>query len=100
MKAAMENGINAVKSFPVSSEFDDDNGMHKLVSAEAGMRGTVVALWGVTFVAGMVGWISLFDVEAAVLAGIGVLFMFSIITSVVWWLYRDLMLKRLKNHNV
>jgi Flp pilus assembly protein TadB len=74
--------------------------MHKLVSAEAGMRGTVVALWGVTFVSGMVGYIALFHVEAAVVAGIVVLFFFSVATSFVWWVYRDVMLKRLKNHSV
>jgi hypothetical protein len=53
----------------------------------------MVALWAMFFVTTMAAWIAMVDLEAAVAASI-------FASSCVWFLCRDAMTKRLKNHAV
>jgi Flp pilus assembly protein TadB len=91
--------LAALKPFPIDADGDDAE-THRLVSAEAGMHGSVVALWAVFFVYAMGVWIARVDTEAALAFSLLLLFLFAFVTTCVWWVYRDMLMKRLKNHTV
>jgi Flp pilus assembly protein TadB len=97
VQTAISRRVAALKPFPVDTDGDDSE-IYRLVSAEAGMHGAVVALWAVFFVLAMGVWICMVDIVAALAASVFMLFLFACTTSCVWWVYRDTLLKRLKNH--
>jgi|EP00966_Prymnesium_polylepis_P103593 hypothetical protein len=91
--------LAALKPFPIDADGDDVE-THRLVSAEAGMHGAVVSLWAVFFVLSMGVYISRVDTDAALAFSLLMMFLFAFVTTCVWWVYRDMLMKRLKNHAV
>lgn len=99
MEKGLSKRIAALTPFAVDDE-GDNAGTHRLVSAEAGMHGAVVSLWAVFFVFAMGLYISRVDTAAALGFSLFVMFLFAFVTTCVWWVYRDMLMKRLKNHAV
>jgi hypothetical protein len=99
MKAAVEDGLGSSKEAN-SEDYDDVNGMHRLVSAEASMRGVALTLWVVTLTEIAVLVVAQHSKEVAAVLAVMLFFTYSVMASLAWWMYYDKMTKRLKNHSV
>ena len=98
MKAAVEEGLGSSKEVN-SEDYDAVNGMHRLVSAEASMRGVALTLWVVTLTEIAVLVVAQHSKEVAAVLAVMLFFTYSVMASLAWWMYYDKMTKLLKNHS-
>lgn len=83
-----------------TEDYDDVNGMHRLVSAEASMRGVALTLWVVFLTEVAVLIVAQSSKEVAAILAVVLFFVYSVMASLAWWMYYDKMTKRLKDHSV
>ena len=72
----------------------------KITAMESATRGAIVAQWAVALVVTTAACIAMVDATVALVAAVFLMIIFSFATSVVWWLYRGVMIKNLKKYSM